>query len=152
MLLSLIRHGSAADSSTDETRALTKGGMQEAERLGLLMPMVAPPIEMIIHSPLLRALQTADIIRAASLSKAVLKEEKGITPNSDTDGFALILEGLKYKHVAVVSHLPFLPKLVCQLLNISPVQLQLGYPPASCTILESSSTIGWMLKSHLAFD
>ena len=66
MRITLIRHGEAGeDAPRDEERSLTKGGRAEVRRVGQALERAGVHFGAVVTSPLVRAVQTAEITAAA---------------------------------------------------------------------------------------
>ena len=66
MRVTLIRHAEAGDDAPrDESRALTARGRADARRLGRALARRGVRFSLIVTSPLVRAVQTAEIVAAA---------------------------------------------------------------------------------------
>jgi phosphohistidine phosphatase len=69
LILHLLRHAHAGDSTTwdgpDERRPLTKRGRHQAQRLGRFLVASGTRPDVIVSSPKVRALQTAELIAEA---------------------------------------------------------------------------------------
>ncbi len=88
MKLILIRHGAAEDAQewqaqgkNDELRPLTNAGRKKMRRQARGVARLAPRLELIISSPLLRAKQTAEILHN-EFPKARLRESKLLSPGT----------------------------------------------------------------------
>src|SRR6478752_7669852 len=65
MRVTLIRHAEAGDDAPrDEARALTSRGRADARRLGRVLARRGVRFSTIVTSPLVRAVQTAEIVAA----------------------------------------------------------------------------------------
>jgi phosphohistidine phosphatase len=65
MRVTLIRHAEAGDDAPrDEDRALTARGREDARRLGQALARRGVEFSLIVTSPLVRAVQTAEIVAA----------------------------------------------------------------------------------------
>jgi len=84
MILYFLRHGRAEHDSDgpDAQRELTKRGRQELEGAGALWKLLKLRPEVIITSPLVRALQTAEIARAALEVKNGPKADDRLKPGA----------------------------------------------------------------------
>ncbi len=60
-----MRHGQAGQAASDELRSLTEHGRQYVQAAGALLLHQPEPIDLIITSPLVRAVQTADLMSSA---------------------------------------------------------------------------------------
>jgi phosphohistidine phosphatase len=119
MKLYVMRHGPAEDDSPtgrDADRALTASGRERVRSVakGLLAGDEAPAL--VVSSPLVRAIQTAEIVVAAAKVDAAVEVRREMGPS----GHALALVGelfaAKRKRVMVVGHEPDLSMLVQHLL------------------------------------
>jgi len=122
MKLYVMRHGPAEDQSNsgqDGDRALTPSGRERVRAVAeLLVELDEAPIT-IITSPLVRAVQTAEIIAAVTLPEAngLVEVRREMSPSGDAVQLigALVAEGRK--RVMVVGHEPDLSELVATLLG-----------------------------------
>ena len=62
MELILWRHAEAVDGFPDQSRALTKKGLHQAERMAAFLTLHLPPDTRVLVSPALRAQQTASAL------------------------------------------------------------------------------------------
>ncbi len=114
MLLSLLRHGIAEDHGsrerdderelTDEGRAKTKRAMQAARAMKLIPPAL------VISSPLIRAVQTADIACKDFARDAKRMTSEALIPSADIlNTMSLVAEHIKKDSpVMLVGHEPHL--------------------------------------------
>lgn len=63
--LVLVRHGEAGEASADEYRALTEAGRRQVRAVGALFAAQPEPVDVVITSPLVRAVQTAETLAGA---------------------------------------------------------------------------------------
>lgn len=145
MKIYLVRHGDALSSEADPQRPLSSRGRSEVQRLAEYLAACKLMVPQIIHSPKLRAHQTAEILAAAlnaeiTLSPTVLDSEAEVYPvmsmlpslNSDT---------------MFVGHLPMLAKLVSALVihdeNFFPIT---NYKPGTVVCLENHEGGRWIIN------
>jgi phosphohistidine phosphatase len=118
----IMRHGPAedqADSGVDSDRALTASGRERVRAVAKLLHDIGEAPLQIVTSPLVRAVQTAEIVAIASR----LNEREGTVvvrrelSAGSGGGEALVtsLEGRAAKRVMLVGHEPDLSELVTQL-------------------------------------
>ena len=121
MNLTVIRHGSAqTHAARDRERALTAVGRDEARQVGVDVSKVAPPPELIISSPFVRAVQTAELVAAAIGYSGTIEIDRGLRPDcsaSDVVARLATLTGLS--SVMLVAHEPILSSLCEHILGIS---------------------------------
>lgn len=113
-LLVLVRHGHARNGANDAERSLSDQGREEVESLAQkLAARRIDPVK-IIHSPKLRAMETAQLLQRRLGGS--LEVDSNIAPESDSDVIATDFESEEGTFI-VVSHLPFLPSLAQRLLG-----------------------------------
>jgi phosphohistidine phosphatase len=121
--LLLIRHAIAEDRDMakpglkDEDRALTKSGCAKMAKITKGLKVTAPNIELIASSPLLRAVQTAEIIHR-EYREARLITTDVLRPGLDLRNFIRWAQQLPDTGlIALVGHEPDLSFLICRLLT-----------------------------------
>jgi len=124
MNLYLLRHAEAESGDSDADRRLTHKGEKQTEQLAKFLRKheVDLDIREIWHSPLVRAVQTAEIFQKELGLDAPLLEAPGLRPEDDPRPMALRL-ACSRKSVLVVGHNPHFEELASCLLsgNTSPV-------------------------------
>lgn|SRR3990167_2669746 len=146
MNIYLVRHSEAELLDTDP--GLSERGKQQATELAKMLQTKNISIPFIYYSEKRRARETAEIIASFISPKPTLKEKTGINPNSDPAAIATELNHSK-KTLMIVSHLPFLPTLVFELMAGHPCATSFEFGPASCVCLAQQNdhwTIGWTLN------
>lgn len=108
----LIRHGIAAQRGTyanDEQRPLTKKGRCKTLKVAKSMFATGLRFDLILTSPLVRAEQTAEILKKAALSKTV-NTYQPLKPNSNIEDWLEWQQKWQLHHpdgkVALVGHQP----------------------------------------------
>lgn len=110
MKLYIIRHGLAGqhgDYSNDDERPLTSEGKRKTEQVAKRLRQLDLEFDLILTSPLARAKQTAEILKAAHLSDA-LKVEGYLAPSGDFQTWLAWFEAWRTpeKTLAIVGHEP----------------------------------------------
>lgn len=105
----LGRHGEAADpdtAATDFGRELTPFGRNQVSQLArwLLTREEAP--ELILHSPLIRARQTAEVIAGEVPGGVVVMEEALLAPGFSTSSLLNRLKNAGVHRVVCIGHQP----------------------------------------------
>ena len=122
MQLFLVRHAHAEDGDPDEMRPLSERGRTEARALAnSLAQHDAPPV-LVLTSPLLRALETAEEIRRATA--AGLRVDERLSPGATAEALREAI-GDETRPVAVVCHQPDCSEIALTLIGSDP-----GFPPA----------------------
>lgn len=123
MELLVIRHGAAMDKDefaktgqSDDSRPLTSAGMEEMKQIARGLRELVKKIDLLATSPLVRAVQTAEIVGDA-YDVAVDQTTTSLSPDSDPAEFEKWCTDLDVKRVAVVGHEPHLTALVTWLLT-----------------------------------
>jgi phosphohistidine phosphatase len=121
MKLYIFRHGEAEDIGKngvflDEERQLTEKGKKDAQKIGVYLKSKNHRLKLLLHSPLVRALQTAEIL-AAELEC----EKKSVNELSTDFGVRTYMEVLsKHKDaesLGIVAHQPTLTKFISTLMS-----------------------------------
>jgi phosphohistidine phosphatase len=121
--LYVMRHGPAEDDSPtgrDADRALTASGRERVRSVAkaLLAGDEAPVL--VVSSPLVRAVQTAEIVVAAAKVEAPVEVRGEMGPSGHALGLVGELFAAKKKRVMVVGHEPDLSMLVERLVGRVP--------------------------------
>ena len=110
MRVTLIRHAEAGDDAPrDESRSLTVRGRADARRLGRVLDRRGVRFTLIVTSPLVRAVQTAEIVAAAIHYRGPMPALDLLVPEAPARDVAAFLAKLAdEKSVALVAHEPIL--------------------------------------------
>ena len=118
MQLLLLRHADAeTDAPTDEARPLSDKGRSQARRVGEFCNEHGLCPEIILASPLLRAMETARIV-AREVGCEMVKEPflaSGASAASILDG----LKGYRFDGMMIVGHEPDFSHLAAALLDVT---------------------------------
>ena len=133
--LYLVRHGEAKSKQEDPDRPLNDQGRQNVERMATWAADSGLPVDQIRHSGKRRAEQTAGIFVRRLQPPAGAIAIEGIDPNDDVRPLAQSLDQ-DSGHLMLVGHLPFLSRLVGQLLFGDPDRTDVGFDAAALVILE----------------
>lgn len=149
MNLFLIRHAAAEDATPDESRRLTRSGRADARALGrFLRKSGAFAPDVIWHSTLVRARETAGLV-AAELRKAPDPVEvEGLAPEDDPAAFARRIRGAGGA-LAVVGHQPFLGALASLLVTGAAEPARFAVRKCAVLALEGEGP-SWIVRWHLS--
>jgi phosphohistidine phosphatase len=114
MKLYVMRHGPAEDfapSGRDADRALTASGRDRVRDVAKLLVKSDEAPRVLISSPLVRALQTAEIV-AGEIGIDHVETSRDLAPGGDAYAFARDLAKSDRKRVMIVGHEPDLSVLV----------------------------------------
>ena len=117
MRVTLIRHAEAGDDAPrDESRALTVRGREDARRLGRALARRGVRFTLMVTSPLVRAVQTAEIVAAAVGYRGRMPATDLLEPEGAASEVVAFLETVAdEKSVALVAHEPILSAVAAAL-------------------------------------
>lgn len=145
MKIYLVRHGEALSTEADPQRPLSPKGKSEIQRIADYLASRQLPVPQVMHSPLLRSQQTAEIFAAAFNAQLTLCPS---TLDSEAEVYPLmsILPSLS-SDTMLVGHLPMLAKLVSALVihdeNYYPIT---NYMPGTVVCLETYEGGRWIIN------
>ena len=129
MRVTLIRHAEAGDDAPrDEARALTVRGREDARRLGQALARRGVEFSLIVTSPLVRAVQTAEIVAAEIGYRDRLAVTDLLIPEGTASRVIAFLRSTERElegspSIALVAHEPILSAVAAALLG------KARYPP-----------------------
>jgi len=151
MLLYLVRHGKAEAGADDRARRLTDKGRSAVERVARRLQKADVHPERVEHSGLVRARQTAEILRSALGGE--LAEVDDLLPDADVALAADRLGARDAGAVMLVGHLPYMAKLTSYLV-VGDVDVPLlDFATGSVACLEGegmSWEIRWFVTPEVA--
>jgi phosphohistidine phosphatase len=114
----LIRHAEAGDDApSDDARALTARGRADARRVGRALAKRGVRFSSMISSPLVRAVQTAEIVAAAVGYRGRIVCTTALVPDGDARAVVALLGSVGDEGgVALVAHEPILSGIAAALL------------------------------------
>lgn len=143
----LLRHGKAevTHPQGDSARALVEKGRQQARRAGILLKAANLTPEIVLTSPLVRAVQTAeDFCQAAALPGPVIQNwlACGCFPETALAELATFHD---FKRVAIVGHEPDLSRLIQWCLGAYGEAIEMKKGALACLRLNPPSRYGTLL-------
>ncbi|MCY0859910.1 MAG: phosphohistidine phosphatase SixA [Sulfolobaceae archaeon] len=111
-LLILVRHGDAESKGDDYSRKLTDKGIKQVELTASIIKNSGIMPKVVYSSPLVRAVQTAEIIVNNLGLKIEIKKVKELEANRDPNEFLKIIQDEKESPILAVGHDPFMTNLV----------------------------------------
>ena len=120
MALYVVQHGKSLPKVEDPEKGLSAEGKIETERIAGVAKGYRVKVSRIVHSGKKRARETAEILASLLSSADGLGPRNGMNPLDDVRTFADSLE--LDKNVMLVGHLPFLERLIGQLVCGDPDQ------------------------------
>lgn len=122
MRVILIRHGDAVTSSPlgDHGRPLSIAGRGQVKATGRALADRGVHPSRVWCSPLVRAVQTAELVVAALEFEGVVEAQDELYPDSPIEPLVRALAGLgPEESVVVVGHQPYMSTAVSMLLNLA---------------------------------
>ncbi|MFC2049368.1 phosphohistidine phosphatase SixA [Chlamydiota bacterium] len=150
MKLYLVRHGESLSTSNGE-QVLSEKGIRKTQEIARLLKQASVEIDEIIHSEKERARQTAEIIGQIAAPDLTMICRAGLKPNDPVEPF-LDEMVLFDRNVMVVSHLPFLEKLLTTLVCGSQTTCPVDFCDSCVVCLQGSGhswRISWILSPQL---
>jgi phosphohistidine phosphatase len=147
----LVRHGEAKTELEDPLRPLSEMGRHDVETVSSYVLRMGYQPEWIHHSGKLRAEQTAQIIAGALYMNDRVKAVSGLSPNDD---IVPVAESLcaEEKSLMIVSHLPFLSRLLGLLVLADPDKELINYHSGTVVCLKRDDAVkfpapgrGWII-------
>lgn len=114
MKLFALRHGKAGEGFPDEIRELTERGQRNVADVIAQRDDELLSVGLVLHSPLVRGWQTAEIVLQQMHIDPRVEESPLIKPGSDVDRFTDYLAGID-EDVLICTHNPFVADLVAYL-------------------------------------
>ena len=147
----LARHGESTSTIENPERPLAITGRQHAEQMASWVNGCGYGADEIVHSSKLRARQTAKIFGSRlGLHAAHVREMSGLNPHDDPAPVAETVQ-VERRSIMVVSHLPFLNRLVSLLSAGDPDRLQFQFSDAGVVILAKVSG-GWRIEAVVGHE
>ncbi len=117
MNLYVLRHASAGEKRPnpllDKKRPLDKEGKQQCILIGSYLNALRISVDVIISSPLKRALQTASLVGTELGYESTIQISDSLAPNATTDLFRKLVADLQaFENVLVVGHNPNLAQFL----------------------------------------
>lgn len=135
MRLYLVRHGDAVSEHVDFTRPLSQKGVEEVAKSAQYLKDQDVQLALVLQSQKLRAKQTARIIHEALQTPCPIKTEKHLNPNDPLDQILVLIKDLK-DDTLIVGHLPFLDRLLSELVGQSRQGGSFSFRTGSAVALE----------------
>lgn len=143
----LVQHGQAMSKDEDPQRPLNLEGRSETERIAELAAKLDLDIQEIRHSGKTRAEETAVIFgRALGLMGQVTAVD-GLNPTDDVKPIVDEL-AVESEPIMLVGHLPFMPRLVGQLVHRDPEKSPVEFSNSGIVCLVRD-TEGWKVNWQL---
>ena len=147
MGLYLVRHGAAVQQGSDASRPLTDAGRKAVEQLAEAAAEKRVWVAEIVHSGILRAQQTAEIIAERLSPPRGVRAAEGLLPQDDPMIAKAELESAA-EPLMLVGHLPHLARLAGLLVTGDSEREAAQFLPATlvcCSREDGLWKISWIL-------
>ena len=148
MILYLVRHADAEPKKpgmSDFERELTLNGRETTQKMAKALKKMGVKIDLIVSSPLVRAVQTAEIIRDVLDVGAEILKLNELIPGSDFVAFLSVISNLEAENILAVGHEPYLGEFLSWFICLSkPIEFEKN--SVACVEVERFSQCGGDLK------
>ena len=121
MALYVVQHGKSLPRAQDPEKGLSAEGKMETERIADVARGYQVRVSRILHSGKKRARETAEILSLRLSPAGGSESVAGMNPMDDVRTFS---DGLELEqHIMLVGHLPFLERLIGQIVCGNPDQI-----------------------------
>lgn len=153
MKIYCVRHGEAEESDVDSQRPLTENGVTDIENVARFMGEAGLHIDHMLHSPKVRAVQTAEIFAKYLQADQVNECDTLLDEHNDVSPIVDMIPAW-HGDTMLVGHLPYMYKLISALVleqaDFYPI---VNYPPGTVICLDRYNTerwiISWLLSPQL---
>lgn len=159
MIVYFVRHASAgqhkANSAKDEKRALDREGVQQAHQMGRLLAALNVEVDVVISSPLKRAMQTASLIANEIGYEQKIEPEAELRPEATFDSFRHMLADYDRKDaIMVVGHNPSITEFLSLVLSRGEEREVIDFKKGAVVRVEmtgkKSGTLHWCVTPKIA--
>ena len=159
MRIYILRHGIAEEASTrtpDFKRELTDEGRKKLAAVLRVARRAGVQPELVVSSPLVRAVQTAEMAREMLQVDAAIHETRALVPEGSPRIVWDELRGLRnLEAVLLAGHEPLLSSLTAYLLGVPELQVHMGKAALVCIEMdqfrgEPYGALRWMVTPKLA--
>ncbi len=133
MNIYFIRHGIANDNFNDNLRELSSEGKEIIFESAKNWKSMGIKFDYIFSSPLIRARQTAELIKTAMEYDEEIINEPALAPGSRTESIITLANSFPESDIAVVGHQPDLGEHVSSMVSNSGVNIRFS-PGTICRV------------------
>lgn len=148
MKLYLVQHGDALPKDIDPERGLSDRGKEDVTHVAVFLGKGGVGVKRILHSGKKRAEETAVLLQRTLVPGGEFGETDGIAPLDPVDPVAKEADTWK-EDTMLVGHLPFMAKLVSQLVAGNENAALVAFQPGSVICLEQQETGRWVIMSMI---
>jgi len=145
MHLYLVQHGAAKPESEDRERPLTDEGRRTIEKMAAWLKSAGVWVDRIERSDKLRARQTAEILAAGLNTPEGTRQVSCLAPNDDV-GPTVSRLAKETKNLMLVGHLPYLSRLVAQLIGVPADQIVVQFRTGGVVRIDRNEAGNWVIQ------
>lgn len=144
MRIYLVQHGQAKSEDVDPDRHLTEKGQNDLKKISSFLKQFGLSVDTIWHSGKTRSAQTADILASGVVVNQAIIQHDGLAPN---DAIGPVKEELieANEDLMIVGHLPFLSKLVSELVTGNELADIVAFQPGGIVCVEQTDSEAWRI-------
>ena len=156
MLIYFLRHASAGQKKlkNDDKRPLDKEGIEQCGHIGRLLSALDVQPDLVVSSPLKRAMQTASLVANELGHESRIQVEPALRPTSSYDAFReLVRHCAKLDSIIVVGHNPNLSRFLSLLISNGSSDKWTEMKKGTVARVDYSakkSTLDWMITPKIA--
>ncbi len=145
MKLYLMRHGDYEQNAIPKQQALNEKGKQAVRHLAQFLQSMKLQVAEILHSDLLRAKQTAELIAAANICATSPQFYPGLHPQ---DAVAPLIDAISIDQTDkfIIGHLPYLSRLLSKLILGDENRELVIFDTATLVCLHEFSRDRWLIE------
>ncbi len=156
MHLYCVRHGEANSADVDPQRGLTDKGKSDVTKVAQFLKQRDLHLSHILHSPKLRAVQTAQLFAEHLGITQVDECDSILDEDADLEAILGVINTL-HENTMIVGHLPFMAKLISALvINNEDYFPIVNYPPGAVVCLDHYENgrwiVNWILRPNIVPD
>ncbi|MCC6232006.1 MAG: phosphohistidine phosphatase SixA [Verrucomicrobiales bacterium] len=148
MKIYFLRHTEAGEAAVDSRRCLTAKGRRDARRIGRFLRETGVRFDLVFSSPLVRAVETAELVRSRlpARARSKLREVRALTNGTTEISFSRWLKRLpRSATILLVGHEPSLGMHLRRLLG-GPPEDRLPVPKGALIRVDTDDLVQGMLR------
>lgn len=138
--LYLVRHAESDYSNNSAEKSLTEYGIQSLKKNISVWQTYNPKVDIIITSPLQRAVETGEIIREIITPTQNILIDETLNTGAKTESVVELLRTFTVKNVLVVGHMPDLSMIARDLLKFT--NREYSFSPATISSIMFENGVG----------
>ena len=157
MIIYFLRHASAGqhfmDPAKDDKRPLDSEGIRQCGFVGRACSAMNVQIDLVISSPLKRALQTATLVATELGYDSKIAVDRALLPSADYNSFReLIAKNAQFEAVMVVGHNPSLNDFLSRVVSSRTGKAEIDLKKAAVAKVEvdgKQAMLQWLLTPKI---